>query len=250
MVSVSWQATVNVMAISDEAWKKVAASELRYILKYQWRDSWKTLYRNHLRNLFNIGCQFPGKIVVDVGCGPVGVISVVEAQKKVGVDPLIDEFRRIFKDLEPDVEYINAKAEDLPLPDDYVDVVFCVNTLNHVQDPERALRQIARILKPEGPFYFDVHDNPRSPEHPHVFTRDSLFYMLKKHFHVLKMSEWPRIPSISYDVYCAWCSRKLKLRQRLCPKCGSTKQLIKGPRTYLSKTRMWGALCTSLKSSN
>lgn len=237
------------MAISDRAWKEAQAYEIKYTFKYQWKKEWKNLYRNHLKTFFGVDGQFPESIVVDVGCGPIGIVSVIEAKKKIGIDPLIDEYNKIYKDRQTDVEYINSKAEDIPLPDSYADIVFCVNTLNHVQDPEKVLGQIARILKPTGTLYFDVHINPRNIGHPHVFTKKHTHALLKKHFKIKKTMEVNKTRSIAYNVYCS-CGKKLLLSQQfICPKCGKgAPQTIKGPRIYISKTKVLGAICLSLKS--
>jgi len=149
--------------------------------------------------------------------------------------------------------------QDLPprlLPDNYADVVFCVNVLNHVQDPDKVLSEIARIMKPKGKLYFDVHNNPRSVGHPHAFTQKSVCLLLKRHFKVERMIEQDKIKSISYDIYCADCGYKLRLRDRVCPRCKGEGKRIKGPRVYtVSKTRfykskpkMWGSICLPLKS--
>jgi len=233
------------MALSDEAFKQAQEYEIKYTFKYKWMDEWKKLYREHLRDFFKINGSFPDSVVVDIGCGPVGIISVVEAREKVGIDPLMDEYKKIF-DMEPDVKYINAKGEEIPFPDNYADVVFCVNVLNHVQDPDKVLSEIARILKPEGKLYFDVHDNALSVGHPHLFTRESVYSLLSKHFQIEKNIERNEIPVITYEIYCADCGVKLAaptvLRNGQTCTCGSNKRR-KVLKHKVSKTKMWGAIC-------
>ena len=43
-----------------------------------------------------------------------------------------------------------ANAETLPFADDSFDVVWTITVLEHVPDPERALREIRRVLRPDG----------------------------------------------------------------------------------------------------
>jgi SAM-dependent methyltransferase len=38
----------------------------------------------------------------------------------------------------------------IPYPDDHFDVIFCSHVLEHVQDDERALRELSRVLNPDG----------------------------------------------------------------------------------------------------
>jgi ubiquinone/menaquinone biosynthesis C-methylase UbiE len=47
-------------------------------------------------------------------------------------------------------QIIDAPAEQLPLPDHSVDTVVSTLVLCTVADPERALREIARVLRPDG----------------------------------------------------------------------------------------------------
>jgi SAM-dependent methyltransferase len=50
-----------------------------------------------------------------------------------------------------------APAESLPLPDDSVDAVLCTVVLCSVRDQDRALSEIARVLRPGGEFVFAEH---------------------------------------------------------------------------------------------
>jgi SAM-dependent methyltransferase len=59
-----------------------------------------------------------------------------------------------------------ADAAALPIPSASVDAVVCLETLEHVAAFERALGEIARVLKPGGraflsmPFLYPIHDAP------------------------------------------------------------------------------------------
>jgi ubiquinone/menaquinone biosynthesis C-methylase UbiE len=59
---------------------------------------------------------------------------------------------------------VRARAEDLPFADDSFDTVVCTLVLCTVSDPERALAEIERVLRPGGRFLFLEHvrsDDPR-----------------------------------------------------------------------------------------
>lgn len=68
-----------------------------------------------------------------------------------------------FYDARPD---IFADACSLPLADQCVDCVVCLEVIEHVPDPARAVTEIARVLKPGGrawismPFLYPVHNEP------------------------------------------------------------------------------------------
>jgi SAM-dependent methyltransferase len=48
------------------------------------------------------------------------------------------------------VEFCQGLATELPLPDRSADVVWCERVLQHVPDPQAALVEIARVLRPGG----------------------------------------------------------------------------------------------------
>lgn len=61
---------------------------------------------------------------------------------------------------------VYGDAQRLPFGDGSLDAVLLLDVLEHVADPERALREIARVLKRDGqlvlrvPFLYPVHDAP------------------------------------------------------------------------------------------
>ena len=54
-------------------------------------------------------------------------------------------------------EIVDAKAEQLPFADESVDTVVSTLALCTVDQPERALREIARVLRPDGQLLFIEH---------------------------------------------------------------------------------------------
>lgn len=65
------------------------------------------------------------------------------------------------------IEYLKASAEKIPLADTSVDTVVSTWTMCSIPDPEIALREIRRVLKPEGKFVFIEHG--KSAEKPMAF---------------------------------------------------------------------------------
>jgi ubiquinone/menaquinone biosynthesis C-methylase UbiE len=60
-------------------------------------------------------------------------------------------------------QIVDAPAEDLPFADESVDTVVSTFVLCTVDDPERALREITRVLAPGGQLLFLEHVRSRSP---------------------------------------------------------------------------------------
>lgn len=56
-----------------------------------------------------------------------------------------------------DVDFVSAGAEEIPLESDSVDTVMVTYTLCTIPDAESALREMARVLKPEGKLVFCEH---------------------------------------------------------------------------------------------
>ena len=89
----------------------------------------------------------PGVTVLDVGCGPGTVHSLLRGARILGLDTsfgMLREARRI------GCECINADAQALPLLDACVDRVMANHMLFHVADKLRALGEMRRVLRPGG----------------------------------------------------------------------------------------------------
>lgn len=56
-----------------------------------------------------------------------------------------------------DVEFVSAGAEEIPLDSDSFDTVLLTYTLCTIADAEPALREMARVLKPDGELLFCEH---------------------------------------------------------------------------------------------
>jgi len=110
-------------------------------------------------NPFSAGQLLPGERVVDVGCG--GGIDSLVAAKMVGAAG-----RVIGVDMTPamvakarasaaaagttNVDFRDGFGESLPVEDEWADVVISNGVLNLMPDKDAALREMARVLKPEG----------------------------------------------------------------------------------------------------
>lgn len=115
----------------------------------------------------------PGDHVLDVACGTgdlTRAFAETPAARVVGAD-FTPEMLRIAgqkRDLAPTpvaskIEYIEADAMDLPFPDASFDVVSIAFGIRNVADPDRALAQFARVLRPAGRLVVLEFDRPRNP---------------------------------------------------------------------------------------
>jgi ubiquinone/menaquinone biosynthesis C-methylase UbiE len=51
------------------------------------------------------------------------------------------------------LHFYKSRVEELPFDDNFFDVIISSNALHHFSDPERALREANRVLKPNGKLY-------------------------------------------------------------------------------------------------
>jgi SAM-dependent methyltransferase len=101
----------------------------------------------------------PGETVLDLGCGA-GLDLYLYAQRAgptgrlYGLDLselMLDKARRNLASLGVDnVEWLNAAADAIPLPDDSVDLVTANGVYNLSPDKDAVMREVARVLRPCG----------------------------------------------------------------------------------------------------
>jgi ubiquinone/menaquinone biosynthesis C-methylase UbiE len=129
-----------------------------------------------IRDALQVGIEVPlllellriptGGRILEVGCG--SGAALVELSRRLRPDRLIgaDVDASLLKEAAGrlqscalDCELLHADVHALPLPASSVDVVIDFGTCYHIPDPESALREVARVLRPGGLF---VHETPMS----------------------------------------------------------------------------------------
>jgi SAM-dependent methyltransferase len=110
------------------------------------------------------------KRALEIGVGPfgLGIIGfLTEIPHRVTVDPLAPvpistatsqkiEIRDYISVRREKIQYVVGYGEELPVASESMDLVICCNVIDHSHDPVAILREVHRVLKPGGVFYFDV----------------------------------------------------------------------------------------------
>jgi len=101
------------------------------------------------------------KSVLDLGCGGGFMAEPLARQGAhvIGVDPsapAIAMARRHAKIGGLSIDYRVGTGEHLPVAERAVDIVLCVDVLEHVRDLDAVISEIRRVLRPGGLFLFDT----------------------------------------------------------------------------------------------
>ncbi|MCU1233696.1 MAG: class SAM-dependent methyltransferase [Candidatus Solibacter sp.] len=136
--------------------------------------------------------RFRGLRVLDVGCGPVGLIHYIEdAAERIRIDPLLPQYDQKLPLQGPQLS-ISAVAESLPLAARSIDLAICFNALDHMFDPEAALDEIARVLRAGGTALFMIHTFPpwlrplfwMDRIHPYHYTAEAFAATVSRRFRI------------------------------------------------------------------
>lgn len=99
-------------------------------------------------------------VLLDVGCG--------NKPYKSNFEPFVE--KHIGLEYSPESVYRGCDADffgdamRIPLADTSVDTILCTEVLEHLPNPEKAIAEFARILRPNGivittaPFFYPIHD--------------------------------------------------------------------------------------------
>ena len=106
-----------------------------------WMDALKIAVPDRIDSVLDLGCgtgRFTAALGKTFGCPVIGVepsaamLSVAEAQQARGI------------------EWKSGDAENIPLEDHTVDLVFMSQVFHHLAHPEKSVQEIRRVLAPTG----------------------------------------------------------------------------------------------------
>lgn len=139
-----------------------------------------------------------GKNVVDIGAGDCALTSLIaEKEAKViavdnskeGLEYGKDNFEK--KKLKG--EFLITDVYNIPLADASADVVVSSDVIEHLDNPEKLLKEVSRILKTGGQIIistpYRISEKPSDPYHTHEFYPGELKLLMEKYFTNIKIKE-------------------------------------------------------------
>lgn len=135
------------------------------------------------------------KVIVAVGSGCACELRAWPASLKIEVDPLLYAYQQLDmllddRDDAPPTLRLAVGIEDLPLLDEFADLVVCRNALDHVQHPAKGLQEMWRVLKPGGHLFLSVDlGGEPTPDEPNPFSPGQVEDMIGGRFEVAAKSD-------------------------------------------------------------
>jgi len=109
--------------------------------------------------------------ILEIGCGPVCVSQFLPHKHKTFLDPMIDDFRRMFPgELPEEGEYIASTAERIHKESNSYDLVICLNTLSFSLNPELVVNEIERLLTSDGTFILEIRTHSQTEARLHYWA--------------------------------------------------------------------------------
>jgi len=132
----------------------------------------------HNRELIAAAKKYFSGRLIDIGCGnkPYAGLLKPFVSEHIGVDHSLTLHGTTNID-------IMSSAYEIPVADESFDSALSTAVLEHLEEPERALRECHRVLKPGGvavysvPFIWHLHEDPRDF---YRFSKYGLDYLFKK----------------------------------------------------------------------
>lgn len=140
----------------DIWWKE---NTVLYLLKTSVNPCRFPYYLNVYKKVLRLDPK--GKTALDVGCGG-GILAEEFAAagfEVTGIDPSENSLHTakehaMLSGL--NIDYRIGTGEKLEFADNSFDVVYCCDVLEHVRDLPKCISEIARVLKPNGVFFYDT----------------------------------------------------------------------------------------------
>ena len=134
--------------------------------------------------------------ILELGCGPLGMIEYIPASLRVAFDPLNVQYSQLFsKCRSSDIKYLSEHADWASLEADF-DFAICHNMIDHTEDPAYWFNTFFQKLRFSGRFLFQVNlsrsDVAQSDDHRRMHPAP---------FAEAQIMEWLQAKSDDFDFH-------------------------------------------------
>ena len=171
--------------------KEIESGSRKQLAWYQWKAS--ELEKRIARSVD--GRQNKHERILEIGSGPIGIVTFLGWGERFAIDPLEDFYRQsstLTTLRKPEVTYTKGTAEHLPYPDSFFSLVIIDNVIDHTHAPLMVLQEIHRVLEKQGLLYLAVNVHTAwgalvhkllatcriDKGHPHTFTNEGIRKLL------------------------------------------------------------------------
>jgi ubiquinone/menaquinone biosynthesis C-methylase UbiE len=141
-----------------------------------------------------------GRRVLDAGCGTAygsAILAGAGAKEVVGVDVAGDVLAAVGPRMPDGVRLEEADVANLPFEDGSFDLVVCFEVIEHMEDTDVVLDELARVLAEDGVLAISSPNRdvymPGNPHHVHEFVPEELEEALGKRFarvRLYRQADW------------------------------------------------------------
>ncbi|MFX0041924.1 MAG: class I SAM-dependent methyltransferase [Candidatus Hodarchaeota archaeon] len=147
------------MSQSTNIWTKERIERFIQSMKKLIKSRYKPFAKLVMNSIEKFGIEGTPKIL-DIGCGPGFLLfeikKIISNVKLIGIDSS-EQMLEIAKEKAEqnnidELELVKGFAEDIPLPNDDIEVIVCLNCLHDFKDAQQTIQQIYRVLRSGGLF--------------------------------------------------------------------------------------------------
>lgn len=160
------------------------------------RHFWFVGTRGIVRDAFMAAKTPPNPNVLDMGCGTGGTMkALADLGRFTGLD--VNEKAAQFARQRTGNQVLTGSATDLPFATDLFDVVLSLDVFEHIEDHDRAVSEVRRVLKPGGlmiatvpchPALYSEHD--RALHHVRRYRRGEFEALLQRNGFTIDRITW------------------------------------------------------------
>jgi SAM-dependent methyltransferase len=225
-VRIGWTRWLKAQEYEQAFWQRLGNEiEAGTRERLDWYD-WRARQLEHF--LAVAGAARTGGNVLEIGCGPIGIVNFLEWGERYGIDPL-EHFYRTRPSLvalrRSSVTYLDGTGEQLPFESGSCSLIIIDNVIDHTYAPGKILKETCRVLGPDGHLYLSVNVHTRwgallhallavlqiDRGHPYTFTSRTLRRLLVANEFVVLAEQIEDYPQAK-QADCDSASRKARLK--------------------------------------